>query len=50
MPTDVSKLSEEQLEGALCVLREKGGSGKGKKGKKGLSFRNVKDWKDSTGH
>ena len=37
LPTDVSKLSKEQLEGALCVLREKGGSsGKGgKKAKKG---------------
>ena len=36
-PTDVSKMSEDQLESALCVLREKGSSnGKGgKKGKKG---------------
>ena len=31
-PTDVSKFTEEQLEGALCVLRKKGG--KDKKGKK----------------
>ena len=37
MPTDVSKLSEERLEGALCVLREKGGGGgsNGNKGKEG---------------
>ena len=37
LPTDVHKMSEEPLESALCVLREKGGgSGKGgKKGKKG---------------
>ena len=36
-PTDISRMSEEQLESALCVLREKGSnSGKGgKKGKKG---------------
>ena len=36
-PTDVAKMSEEQLGSALCVLREKGSSnGKGgKKGKKG---------------
>ena len=36
-PADVSKMSEAELESALCVLREKGSSkgGKGKKGKKG---------------
>ena len=35
-PTDVSKLTEEQLEVALCALREKGGKRKkGKKGKRG---------------
>ena len=44
MPTAVSKLSEEQLEGALCVLREKGGGGgKGKKGKKGKKGRKGKN-------
>ena len=33
-PTDVSKMSEKQLESALCVLHEKGGK-KGTNGKKG---------------
>ena len=43
-PADVSKMSEEQLESALCVLREKGsGNGRGgKKGKKSKGGKNIK--------
>ena len=40
-PIDVSKLTGEQLEGAFCVLREKGGNGKkGKRCKKGGKGKN----------
>ena len=47
-PTDVSKMSEEQLESALCVLRENGSNnGKGgKKGKKSKGGKKGKKGKD----
>ena len=34
-PNDIARMSEEQLEQALCVLREKGSGSSGKGGKKG---------------
>ena len=50
-PIDISKLTEEELEGALCLLREKGGNGKnGKKGKKGKGGKDTrKTGKTGTG-
>ena len=46
MPTDVSKLSEEQLESTLRVLREKGGGGGGGKGKKETKVKKGRKGKD----
>ena len=47
-PADVSKMSKEQLESALCVLREKG-SGNGKGGKKGKKCKGGKKGKNGQG-